>query len=103
MALIIVDIPVLVVAQLLQAVDGRPLERSRFSEPRGGFLENDADLMLILYRDELYHPESQYRNLVKVIVAKQRNGPAVDTYVRFHAEQMRFSDLNYRAEEEHSV
>ena len=95
------NIPVLVVAQLFRAVESRPLEKSRFSELRGGFLENDADLMLILYRDELYNRESQYRHMVKIIVAKQRNGPAVDLYVHFQPEQMRFSDLMLRSEDEH--
>jgi replicative DNA helicase len=87
------NIPVLVVAQLFRAVESRPLEKSRFSELRGGFLENDADLMLILYRDELYTRESSYRNMVKIIVAKQRNGPVADFYVSFQPEQTRFSDL----------
>ncbi len=97
------NIPVLVVAQLLRAVESRPLEKSRFSELRGGFLENDADLMLILYRDELYTPESQYRHMVKIIVAKHRNGLVADLYVHFQPEQMRFSDLMAVPEEERRV
>jgi len=93
------NIPVLVVAQLFRAVESRPLEKSRFSELRGGFLENDADLMLILYRDELYTHESPYRHMVKIIVAKHRNGLVADFYVHFQPEQMRFSDLMTAPEE----
>ncbi len=94
------NIPVLVVAQLLRAVESRPLEKARFSELRGGFLEHDADLMLILYRDELYQSKLEAHHLVKIIVAKQRNGPLADLYVHFQPEQMRFSDLMINPEEE---
>ena len=94
------NVPVLAVAQLLRAVESRPLEKSRFAELRGGFLERDADLMLILYRDELYHPETYYHHLVKIIVAKQRNGPVADIIVHFETKQMCFSDLMLAPKEE---
>ena len=94
------SIPVLAVAQLLRAVESRPLEKARFSELRGGFLEHDADLMLILHSDELYQIEQEAHHLVKIIVAKQRNGPLADLYVHFQPEQMRFRDLMINPEQE---
>jgi replicative DNA helicase len=94
------NIPVLVVAQLLRAVESRPLEEARVSELRGGFLDHDADLMLLLYRDELYQSKREVHHLMKIIVAKQRNGPLADLHVHFQPEQMRFSDLMINPEEE---
>lgn len=93
------NVPVLAVAQLLRAVESRPLEKSWFAELRGGFLEHNADLMLILYRDELYHREPEYP-LVKIIVAKQRNGPVADITVDFETKQMHFRDLPLAPQEE---
>ena len=87
------NIPVLVVAQLFRAVESRPLRKSRLSDLRDGFLENDADLVLMLYRDDLYNLQSPYKNLVKIIIAKHRNGLMKDSYVHFQPEQNYFSDL----------
>lgn len=87
------NIPVLVVAQLFRAVESRPLRKSRLSDLRDGFLENDADLVLMLYRDDLYNLQTQYKNLVKIIIAKHRNGLMKDSYVHFQPEQNLFSDL----------
>ena len=89
-------IPVLVVAQLLRAVESHPLEKSRFSELRGGFLDHDADLMLILY-----HREPQDDPRVKIIVAKQRHGPLADLHVHFQPERTHFRDFILISKEEY--
>ena len=87
------NIPILVVAQLFRVVESRPLRKSRLSDLRDGFLENDADLVLMLYRDDLYNLESPYKNIVKIIIAKHRNGLVANVHVHFQPEQNLFSNL----------
>lgn len=87
------NVPILVVSQMFTAVESRPLSKSRLADWRDGFLEHDADLVLMLYRDDLYDPESQYKNLVRIIIAKHRNGLTKDIDVYFQPEQNLFSDL----------
>ncbi len=86
-------------ADLMRSVESRPHEKFRFAEPRLGFLEQNADLMLILHRDELNHREPEYP-LVKIIVAKHRNGPVADITIYFETNQMRFRDLPLALQEE---
>jgi replicative DNA helicase len=56
-------IPVLALAQMYRAVENRPSKLPQLSDLRDGSLENDADVVLFLYRDELYQPESEYKNI----------------------------------------
>jgi replicative DNA helicase len=88
-------IPVVVCAQLNRAVEMRDVSRPRMSDLReSGALEQDADLILMLYREEYYKPDDEAaKGKAKVIIAKQRNGPIGDVDLAFISQQMRFADI----------
>jgi replicative DNA helicase len=87
-------VPVIALAQLNRAVDGRPNKRPAMSDLRdSGEIEQDADTILFLYRDEVYHPDSQDRGTAEVIIAKQRNGEIGATRLAFIGEHSKFADL----------
>jgi replicative DNA helicase len=74
--------PVLALSQLNRDLEKRDNKRPKMADLReSGGLENDADLILMLYRDEVYHPNSADKGLMEVIVTKQRNGPIGTTYL----------------------
>ena len=65
------DVPVIALSQLSRAADHRPM----LSDLReSGSIEQDADIVIFLYRDDYYNPDSEDRNLAEVIIAKQRSG-----------------------------
>jgi len=69
------DVPVVVLAQLSRKVEERPNKRPLMSDLRdSGEIEQDADIVLLLYRDEYYNPDSVDKGIVEINVAKQRNG-----------------------------
>ncbi|VXC59970.1 Replicative DNA helicase [Burkholderia sp. 8Y] len=69
------DVPVVVLAQLSRKVEERPNKRPLMSDLRdSGEIEQDADVVLLLYRDEYYNPDSMDKGIVEINVAKQRNG-----------------------------
>ena len=68
-------VPVVALAQLSRAVEQRPNKHPQLSDLReSGSLEQDADLVMFLYRDDYYNADTEKRNIAEVIVAKQRNG-----------------------------
>ncbi len=90
-------IPVIVISQLSRALESRTDKRPQLSDLReSGAIEQDADLVCFLYRDELYQPKEDNRGLAELIVSKNRNGPAGQTVrLAFVAEYTRFE--NYAA------
>jgi len=89
--------PVMACAQLSRAVEQRPGNRPQLSDLReSGSIEQDADIVMFIYREEQYDRESQRKNLADVIVAKHRNGPLKDIELRFSGAQTRFANLEQR-------
>lgn len=87
--------PVLALSQLNRALESRLNKRPCNADLRdSGSIEQDADVILFLYRDELYDPNSLDRGIAEVIVSKQRNGPTGTVRTRFISDQTRFESLS---------
>jgi len=89
-----VNAPVIVLSQLNRAVEQRPNKRPQMSDLRdSGAIEQDADLIFMLYRDYLYSNDEEWKNVVELRLVKHRNGPTKDILLAFRDELTRFGDL----------
>jgi replicative DNA helicase len=85
------EVPVLALSQLSRAVEQRADKKPNLSDLReSGSLEQDADLVAFLYREDYYNPDSDHKNVTELNIAKQRNGPTGAVELIFHREFSRF-------------
>ena len=93
------SIPIIAISQLSRAVEQRSDHRPQLSDLReSGAIEQDADLVLLLLREEYYNPTEENKGVAEVIIAKQRNGPVGSVKLAFVAEYARFENISYRGE-----
>lgn len=87
--------PIIALAQLNRESESRPNKRPLLSELRdSGEIEQDADIVAMLHREELHSPEPQWRDLAELLIRKNRNGPTGDCWLRFEPALTRFSDYD---------
>jgi len=88
------DCPVIALSQLSRAPEIRSDHRPILSDLReSGAIEQDADIVMFLYRDDYYHPDSEKKNIGEVIIAKHRNGPTGTVELVFMGEYTKFVNL----------
>jgi replicative DNA helicase len=91
------DVPVLAVAQLSRAVEQRHDKRPLLSDLRdSGSIEQDADMVMFLYRDEYYNPDSDDKGIAEVLVGKHRNGPTGKVQLAWLEQYTKFASLARR-------
>jgi len=89
------EVPVMALSQLSRAVESRPDKRPLLSDLReSGSIEQDADVVMFLYREDYYDRETERKNMADVLVRKHRNGPTGEVELFFIPEYMRFRDVD---------
>ena len=89
-----IDVPVIALSQLSRAVESRPDHRPMLSDLReSGSIEQDADIVMFLYRDDYYNEESEKKNIAEVIIAKQRAGSTGTVELAWLGNYTKFANL----------
>lgn len=94
------NVPLVALSQLSRGVEQRQDKRPMMSDLReSGSIEQDADIVGFLYRDDYYDQESEQQNIIEIIISKQRNGPVGTVELAFVKEYNKFVDLDHRYNE----
>lgn len=92
-----INVPVIALSQLSRAVEGRTSHVPMLSDLReSGSIEQDADIVMFIYREELYDKETDKKGIAELHISKHRNGPTAVIPMHFNSATTRFSDLTYR-------
>ncbi len=88
------DVPIVALSQLSRAVESRTDKRPLLSDLReSGSIEQDADVVMFIYRDEVYNPDAGEEGKAEILVRKQRNGPIGEAHIAFLKDYTRFENL----------
>ena len=89
------NVPVIALSQLSRSVESRSPQIPQLSDLReSGSIEQDADIVMFIYREAYYNPETEHENITDLIIAKHRNGPTGKIELYFHPERLRFMSLD---------
>jgi replicative DNA helicase len=91
------NVPVIALSQLSRSVESRSPQIPQLADLReSGSIEQDADIVMFIYREAYYNPETERENVTDLILAKHRNGPTGKVELYFHPERLRFMSLDKR-------
>ena len=91
------NVPVIALSQLSRSVESRSPQIPQLADLReSGSIEQDADIVMFIYREAYYNPETERENITDLIIAKHRNGPTGRVELYFHPERLRFMSLDHK-------
>lgn len=94
------NVPVIALSQLSRTVESRSPQIPQLSDLReSGSIEQDADIVMFIYREEYYNPDTDRQRVTDLIIAKHRNGPTGKIELYFHPERLRFMSLDRKHED----
>ncbi len=95
------NVPVLALSQLSRSVESRNPQIPQLADLReSGSIEQDADLVMFLYREDYYNPDTENQHITDLILSKHRNGPTGRLQLYFHPERLRFMSIDKQHDEE---